>query len=357
VSTSLPLRVTITPEQATKRLDGVLRPHLPGYSRAAVHELFQRGCVRVDGRVVAKGELARAGQVLEVVRVEGTQAERGTDTQSPDTQSPDSQSLAVPPLRVLYEDEALVVVDKPAHLPSHALRPLETRTLAAQLLARYPEMAEVGHSAGNTSGNAGLEPGILHRLDTETSGVLLAARTQAAFERLKHAHAQGRIDKRYVALCAGHVRAAGPVHAYLAADRRKVRVQSEPFASAKAVSLTVLDVKLIADFSFVTVAAAFAARHQVRAQLASLGHPIAGDALYGGPALPGLRRHFLHASELRFARVSAHESGVQKSHGGSGRAPAEPAEVAEGADALAETIHVVAELPPELVAVLDKLRA
>ncbi len=322
------------------RLDGVLRPHLPGYSRAALHELFRLGLVRADGRVASKGELARAGQVIEVARigadVESTHAVHAVHAEK--SAGPSASDMP-PPLVVLYEDEEQVVVNKPAHLPTHALRPFETRTLTRLLLARYPEMAEVGHGP--------LEPGIVHRLDTETSGVVLAARTAASFDKWKRAHAAGRIDKRYLALCAGQVHARGPVHAYLAADRRKVRVRAEPFSSAKAVSLTVLGAEPFGDFSLVTVAVSFAARHQVRAQLASLGHPIAGDALYGGPALPGLTRHFLHASELIAARrLFAHDPETQEAYG----MPAH--ESVAGQD-----VRIVAELPTELVAVLEMLRA
>jgi 23S rRNA pseudouridine1911/1915/1917 synthase len=320
VNVSLPLRVQIEPDEAGTRLDGVLRPRLPGYSRAAVHELFAEGRVRVNGRRARKGDSAEAGSVVEVLSAVAEavpQAGHAGHT-APALPSVQPGAQREPPeLHVLYEDAELVVVDKPAHLPSHALRPFETRALAQQLLTRYPEMAGVGHSP--------LEPGLVHRLDTETSGVVLAARTPAAFEQLKRAHAERRIEKRYVALCAGTLERTGPVKAELAADRRKVRVQAQPFAGSKPVSLTILRSQPVGGgaFSLVTVEASFAARHQVRAQLAALGHPIVADALYGGPMLPPLDRHFLHASELRLHTPST-----------------------------GDALHVVAELPAELQAVL-----
>jgi 23S rRNA pseudouridine1911/1915/1917 synthase len=175
-------------------------------------------------------------------------------------------------------------------MPCHPRRAGEAGTLAAALLARYPELKGVGSSPR--------EPGLVHRLDTDTSGLLLVARAQPVFLSLRAALRAGAIDKRYRALCAGHVRSPARHHGHLRAHGAKVRVRAEPFPEAVAITTEVLESTPRGALSAVEVRAHVARRHQVRAHLAALGHALAGDALYGGPALPGLGRHFLHASAL-----------------------------------------------------------
>jgi 23S rRNA pseudouridine1911/1915/1917 synthase len=256
-----------------ERLDRFMRRRLPLISRATLAESIARGAVRVNGRGASKGRLLREGDRIVTNMTDGM---------------PRAAADPSLPLRVLYEDPWLVVVDKAAGVPSHALRPGERATVASALLARYPEMAEVGHRA--------LEPGLLHRLDTDTSGILIAARDTETFARLRAAHESGEIDKQYLALCAGKLDAQ-TLHGYVQADRRVVRVHEEALPGARAVTTEILSAEARGDHSLVRVRARFAARHQIRAQLAALGHPIAGDALYGGRALPGLTHHFLHASD------------------------------------------------------------
>jgi 23S rRNA pseudouridine1911/1915/1917 synthase len=268
--------IVVTAEHDGERIDRFLRQAGRSASRAALAEQLARGDIRVNGARLKKGQRLRAGD-----RVSSARASL------PAVAQPDPQ-----PLTLLHEDAWLVVASKPAGMPSHPLRAEERGTLATALLARYPEMAGVGHSP--------LEPGILHRLDTDTSGVLLAARDQKTFHALHAAHRRGEFDKRYLALCSGQLQAPQRVYGYLRADRRKVRVDADPFDGAKPIETELLGATPYGDFSLVEVRVPFAARHQVRAQLAALGHPIAGDTLYGGAQLPGLTRHFLHASELAF---------------------------------------------------------
>lgn len=287
-----------------ERIDRFLRRAGRAGSRKALTTLLECGAIRVNGARTKKGQRVQAGD-----RVTGPtlQLDAGAE--------PDPNQA----LDVLYEDERVVVVNKPAGVPSHALRPGERGTLASALVARYPEMVGVGYRP--------LEPGILHRLDTDTSGALLAARDANTFDALVTAHRNGEFDKRYLALCSGRLRAPQHVHGYLAADRRKVRVEGEPFEAAKAIETEIVSSEAYGNMSLVEVRVPFAARHQVRAQLAALRHPIAGDELYGGETLPGLTRHFLHASVLAFPHPS---TGKQ--------------------------LSVEAPLPDELRAVLEALR-
>jgi 23S rRNA pseudouridine1911/1915/1917 synthase len=268
--------IVVVVELEGERIDRFLRHTGHAASRKAVTEQLEMGLIRVNGARIKKGHRLRAGDV-----VTGPASHSGGAL-------PDSSV----PLELLYEDDAVVVVNKPAGVPSHPIRADELGTLASALVARFPEMASIGYRP--------LEPGILHRLDTQTSGVLLAARKPQAFERLSLAHKRGEIDKRYLALCSGRLQAPQRVEAYLAADRRRVRVSDEMIEGSKPIETEILKAEPYGAMSLVEVRVPFAARHQVRAQLAALGHAIAGDALYGGIDLPGLARHFLHASAIEF---------------------------------------------------------
>ncbi len=158
------------------RLDIVARRLLPAMSRRVLHALIVDGEITVNGRPAAKGTRLTAGDVVEAPVLGGLVPE------------------ADAPLVVLYEDAELVAVDKPGGVPGHALDPRQRGTVAAALLARYPELATVGDP---------LATGFVHRLDTGTSGVLLAARTRAAYASLREAFRHRRVVKRYTAIVVG----------------------------------------------------------------------------------------------------------------------------------------------------------
>ena len=156
-------------------------------------------------------------------------------------------------------------------------------------------------------GYARREVGLVHRLDTGTSGVLLAARNAVTFERLRSLLGADRIAKRYLAVCDGHV-PLGPIELAIAhdpTDRRRMRTcapMDEERYQARAARTEVLSSTpwqtAVGPASLVEVSATRARRHQVRVHLADLGHPLLGDVLYGGPEVLGLHRHALHASTL-----------------------------------------------------------
>jgi 23S rRNA pseudouridine1911/1915/1917 synthase len=268
-------RLEVTAADAGVRLDAFLRGRLTGHSRSALVELIARGAVRVNGRRPSKGDTLMAGDQVEVA------LHAAAHGRAPDP------ALA---LTVLHEDDWLIAIDKPAGVPSHALRAGESGTIASALLARYPELRGVGYRE--------LEPGLLHRLDTDTSGVLLAARSVEAFSALRALHEAGGIVKTYVALCAGELPAPQTLSAFLDASQRRVRVTTDPSQPGKPITTELIESEPHGDFSLVTLEATFAARHQIRAHLAALGYPIVSDPLYGGPALPNLTRHFLHAAKV-----------------------------------------------------------
>jgi 23S rRNA pseudouridine1911/1915/1917 synthase len=124
---------------------------------------------------------------------------------------------------------------------------------------------------------------------------------------LKALHGRGELDKHYLALCHGRLAAPQRLDGYLRADQRRVRIEPVPVEHARSITTELLHSEPHGALSLVEVRVAFAARHQIRAQLAALGHPLAGDALYGGASLPGLTRHFLHASSLRFRHPVTHD--------------------------------------------------
>jgi 23S rRNA pseudouridine1911/1915/1917 synthase len=302
----------VTADEAGRRLDVALVRQLPGLGRAGAKKLVEQGAVRVNGRKVRKGAVLARGDLVEITALPGA-----TDFEA----EPDP-SLA---LEVLLEDADVVVVSKPAGVPTHPLKPGETGTAAGGLLARYPEMAEVGYSRR--------EPGICHRLDNDTSGILLAARTKEAFDRLTAELKAGGIDKEYVALCFGRLGAPRLVDFPIAGDPknpRVVRVCQDPRDTIRLGGREALTEVLrsipVGRFSRVDASARSARRHQVRAHLAAIGHPLAGDELYGGPEVEGLDGHFLHASMLAFTHPRT-----------------------------GERVEVRAALPPRLEAVLEGL--
>ncbi|MDH3625041.1 MAG: RluA family pseudouridine synthase [Myxococcales bacterium] len=273
-------------EDAGERLDVVLARRAPGLSRGRVKALFAAGEVRLNGRRAKKSALAAIGDRVTLETLPGPADFHATPDPALD-------------IDVIVEREGWVVVEKPAGIPSHPLRDGEVGTVAGALVARYPEMRGVGYRKR--------EPGILHRLDNDTSGLMLAARDQSTFVALREQLRAGEIEKRYVARCAGIVAAPEIIDAFIAndpRDRRKVRVCRDPREikrlDAQPAHTEILSSEPDEAGSRVEVRANNARRHQVRVHLASIGHPLLGDTLYGGPTLPGLDRHFLHASYLSF---------------------------------------------------------
>ncbi len=262
---------------AGERLDRLLVQKVPGLGRRAARELFERGAVTLDGRHVRAATPAVAGSRVECML-------------SDEVPTPEPGL----PLDVRLEQRAVLIVHKPAGQPTAPLGAGETGTLANALIARYPELAGIGHRPR--------EPGLLHRLDTETSGLLVVARDAATFSRLTHALRAGQLEKRYLAVVAAlDLPPSGVVNGALGPDpRRRGRVHVVPdptreYARAAETRYRVLE--RTARFALLELDAARAFRHQIRAHLASLGAPLVGDALYGGPEWPGAgERHALHAS-------------------------------------------------------------
>lgn len=256
-----------------------------GLSRAEVKRLFEGKHIKIGRNLASKGDLARAGGTLTVEVLD-----------APEAAIPETEPAL--PLRILLEREDLVVVDKPAGQPTAPLRAGESGTLVNALVGRYPEMSGLGTNPK--------EPGLIHRLDNDTSGVIVAARTPRAYHALIAALREGKLNKRYLAVCEdldGALPDQGTIEIPLAPhpkDRRRVLACLHPRDVERLSprsATTQFEVKQRSgDRVLVELRAPRALRHQIRAHLAAIRCPIVGDVLYGAPPCEELGRHALHAS-------------------------------------------------------------
>jgi 23S rRNA pseudouridine1911/1915/1917 synthase len=276
---------------AGERVDRALAL-ITGWSRRAVADLIREGEVLVDGRPVPRSRRLAGGEALEVLR-------------APDVPTPPSAEPV--PIEVRYEDPDLVVVAKAAGLVVHPGAGHQHGTLVHGLLERYPEVAAVGDPA---------RPGIVHRLDRETSGLLVVARSAIAYDALVKALAAREIERDYVALVwdvPGAPR--GVIDAPIGrSTRRRTRMAIQAGGRAARTTYEVREVLAGGRFALLDCSLDTGRTHQIRVHLASIGHPVVGDAAYGG-ARPGaeLDRPFLHAAALSLchpvtgARIQVHE--------------------------------------------------
>jgi 23S rRNA pseudouridine1911/1915/1917 synthase len=264
------------------RLDAFLASQVPDCSRRAAQRAIAAGTIRINGRRARKGDRVGGGDVVHADEA----------LFAPPSLQPNPR-LAVP---VLYEDAAVIALDKPAGLPAHALRPDETDTIANFLLARYPGIATIGKTA--------LEPGIVHRLDTDTSGILLAARTPQAYEALRQQFAAHQVTKEYAALVAGDVGRRGEVRlpiAHHGRDRRRMRIAASDDRHARPALTSYRPLERFGDATLLAVQIPTGVRHQIRVHLAAIGHAVLGDRLYAPPPIAGAaERHLLHARRVVF---------------------------------------------------------
>jgi 23S rRNA pseudouridine1911/1915/1917 synthase len=269
------------------RLDKALPELLPGVSRSRIRQAIEEGQVTVDGRIRAKGALVHSGDRITVV--ESAIASR----EVPPVAEPKA------PLRVEFESASVIVVNKPAGQPCAPLKPGETGTLSNAILGHYPELVGIGYNVR--------EPGLLHRLDNDTSGVLIVARTKPVFDVLRKALIEHQIEKSYLLICkssdladqgtisypiANHPKDARRVLA-CAHERDVMRNDPRPASPDYKV------VERSGHWALVRVHAQKALRHQIRAHFAAIDHPLLGDVLYGGS--PDMPRQALHAEGVQYA--------------------------------------------------------
>jgi 23S rRNA pseudouridine1911/1915/1917 synthase len=280
--------IIVTVQEGGIRLDVSLAQHL-GISRSFAAKLIGNGSILVDGgmrrpsfkvkpRMLVHGEFEREEKEVFLKPFET-------------------------PLDVLYEDEWIIVINKPAGLVVHPGAGNTEHTLVHALLARYPEIARVGEPS---------RPGIVHRLDKLTSGVMVAARNQDAQTSLSHAFKAHEHTREYIAICYGRMpEAQGTIETFIQRHPRdRKRMTSKAMEGRKAITHYQV-VKQWKEFSLLSLNLETGRTHQIRVHLSDMSHPVAGDIQYGGSKrstsirdkelrsyVKGLNRQMLHASML-----------------------------------------------------------
>ena len=270
----MPLSFTAASQDAGLRLDHYLQNRLPEYSRARLQTWIK------DGRVTVNGAPAKASVTL-----------RGNEriAVEPAHLPPLHAAPEDLPLEVLYEDSSVVAVNKPAGVVVHAGAGVRTGTLVNRLVHRFQTLSQLGGH---------LRPGIVHRLDRDTSGVLLVARTDAAHRALAAQFAGRTVEKVYLTLVHGRVRGdQGRITTPIARDPvRRIRMTTR-LASGRPALTEFRVLRRFPKFTYLEVRIGTGRTHQIRVHLASLAHPVAGDRVYGAPPAG---RMFLHAWRISF---------------------------------------------------------
>ena len=257
------------------RLDSFLSQRCPDLSRSRIQALTVEGCVTVDGGTAKPATRLRQGQTVSLI----------VPPPAPSTLTPQAIDL-----RVVYEDADLLVIDKPAGLVTHPAPGHPDHTLANAVLAHCPDLEGVGGE---------VRPGLVHRLDRDTSGLIVVAKNDLAQAGLSGQFKDRTVSKVYLAVVTGY---PNPERAIIDAPigrhpRSRTRMA---IVSTGRDAVTEYDVtRRLRGYALVEARPRTGRTHQIRVHLASIGHPVAGDATYGKPA-PGLERHFLHAHRLAF---------------------------------------------------------
>ena len=277
-----------TAADAGRRLDQWLAWRMPGTSRARLVQWIEAGRVRVNGAAAKPSLRLKGGERIEV---------------EPGSPPPLRAFPEAIPLEILYEDDDLVAIHKPAGMTVHAGAGRRQGTLVNALLHHFARLSQLGGA---------LRPGIVHRLDRLTSGVLLVAKHDAAHQRLAGQFARRQVRKTYIALVHGKIPAGKgrPVivdgvrwtrlEMPIRRDRRvRVKMTARAWTGREAVT----DFQVLEQwpgYSLLEVRIGSGRTHQIRVHLSAIGHPVVGDTLYGAPARVDFPRVFLHAREIQF---------------------------------------------------------
>jgi 23S rRNA pseudouridine1911/1915/1917 synthase len=267
--------------EAGKRLDHFLQEQLPQFSRSRLQSWTKEGRVLVNGAAAKPSLILHGGEQVDV---------------SPAASAP---LLAAPedlPLEILYQDASVIAINKPAGLVVHAGAGAHSGTLVNRLVHHFAALSQVGGD---------LRPGIVHRLDKGTSGVLLVARNDAAHRSLAAQFADRTVEKTYLALVHGKVRnEQGRVTAPIARDPvRRIRMTTR-LATGRSALTEHRVLRRFEKFTYLEVRIGTGRTHQIRVHLSSIGHPVAGDKLYGAPPA---ERIFLHAWRIAFTSPATNQ--------------------------------------------------
>jgi 23S rRNA pseudouridine1911/1915/1917 synthase len=309
-------RLTVEEDGAGQRLDRWLASRFPNETRSRLQAMIASGDVRLDRQAVRSAARLRLGQKVDVHWPEPVAA------------LPQPEDI---PLRIVHEDLHLVVVDKPAGLVVHPGAGAPSGTLVNALLHRLRDLSGIGGV---------LRPGIVHRLDRGTSGLLVVAKDDETHRALARQFAARTVEKEYLALVLGvPARREGVIDAAIGrhpVDRKRMAVRPDRGRTARS-SFRV--VEALDGAALLSVRIHTGRTHQIRVHLASLGHPVAGDATYGGARPPASRRPASRAALQALRRPALHAARLGFDHPATG-----------------ERVSFQSPLPPDIQAVLERLR-
>jgi 23S rRNA pseudouridine1911/1915/1917 synthase len=284
----LPIRTITVPEDSTGvRLDRFLTLVLAHESRSHIQRLIKDGHVLIGGAEAKPNQAVRTGQTITV------------DAPEPIDPSPRPEALTLP---IVYQDADIVVVDKPAGMVVHPAAGHASGTLVNALLHHVTDLSGIGGER---------RPGIVHRLDRGTSGLMVVAKNDAAHAALTRQFEERSVEKEYIALVWGEVQAGRRIDEPIGRDpsnRKKMSARAR--RSRSAVTRIVRVEKLTPALTLAAIVIHTGRTHQIRVHLTAIGHPVVGDPLYGGlrrrvagdlRAVTHLERPFLHAARLAFA--------------------------------------------------------
>jgi 23S rRNA pseudouridine1911/1915/1917 synthase len=278
-------QLEVEPDYEGTRLDNFLTALLPDQSRSHIQRLIKDGRVTGPASAIRASTLVHAGQIYAIELPEPTAA------------TPEAEAL---PIRIIYQDEHLVVLDKPAGMVVHPGAGHSTGTLVNALLHHITDLSGIGGE---------LRPGIVHRLDRGTSGVMVVAKNDHAHQELSRQFADREVEKEYIALVWGLVQAGRRIDAAIGRDPSQRQKMSTRARRARQAVTRVTAARHFKGVSLLKVAIATGRTHQIRVHLSAIGHPIVGDPTYGGlhrrtpanlRAVQRLERPFLHAARLAF---------------------------------------------------------
>jgi 23S rRNA pseudouridine1911/1915/1917 synthase len=282
-----PLQILVPAESAGERIDRFLASVVPNLSRSQLQRLIKDEQVRIAGRAVKANHLVRPAEQIEVEVPPPVEA----------TPRPEALDIAI-----LYQDPDIIVVDKPAGMVVHPAAGHESGTLVNALLHHVDDLSGVGGEK---------RPGIVHRLDRGTSGLMVVAKNDAAHEELSRQFHDREVEKEYVAVVWGLVQAGRRIDAPIGRDPVNRKKMSARARRSRQAVTRIVHAEPIHNraLTLVTVAIHTGRTHQIRVHLSAIGHPVVGDSLYGGvhrrvpgdiKAVTHLGRPFLHAARLSF---------------------------------------------------------
>lgn len=281
--------IKVTLEQTNQRLDKFLTEHLP-ITRSQIQKLIKSGAVLVNKQKVSVHNFLKAGDQINI-------ASKAINDINREKKLTADKNVK---FKIVYEDDNIAVIDKPAGLLVHPTEQMENKTLAAGLLAKWPEIKKVGDNP--------LRPGIVHRLDKNVSGLLLVAKTQKAFDYFKKQFQKRKVKKLYTALVHGVMeKPEGEINLPIARSKTKGRmaVKSQEQGGKEAITKYWVT-KQFKNFTLLDVEILTGRTHQIRAHLNALQHPVVGDSLYSQKWVREkliLNRPFLHSSFLNFQNL------------------------------------------------------